>query len=169
MALADAMAKLLSEAEKKSCTKCVLCWEDAEHLSFTNICVEGRKISNTGLTFPSVCAIIMVFAISGRSSVAEHQLPKLNMRVRFPSPAPPGKPLSIVIFVAFGAVFFFCICIKNGISSAVRGASMTMPIACIESFHSIQDSREAQRAIFEYIKGWYNRRQVHGAIGYITP
>ena len=41
--------------------------------------------------------------------------------------------------------------------------------ACIESFHSVlkkeeiyfhtyQDSREARKAIFEYIEGWYNRK-----------
>ena len=52
--------------------------------------------------------------------------------------------------------------------------------ACIESFHSVlkkeeiylhtyQDSKEARRAIFEYIEGWYNRRQIHSAIGYMTP
>ncbi len=52
--------------------------------------------------------------------------------------------------------------------------------ACIESFHSIlkkegihlhtyRDSREARRAIFEYIEGWYNRKRTHSAIGYKTP
>ena len=52
--------------------------------------------------------------------------------------------------------------------------------ACIESFHSVlkkeeiylhtyQDSREARRAIFEYIESWYNRRRIHSAIGYMTP
>ena len=50
----------------------------------------------------------------------------------------------------------------------------------IESFHSVlkkeeiylhtyQDSREARRAIFEYIEGWYNRKRIHSAIGYMTP
>ena len=44
--------------------------------------------------------------------------------------------------------------------------------ACIESFHSVlkkeeihlhtyQDSKEARRAIFEYIEGWYNRKRIH--------
>ncbi len=53
-------------------------------------------------------------------------------------------------------------------------------VACIESFHSVlkkeeiylhtyQDSREARRAIFEYIEGWYNRKRIHSAIGYMTP
>ena len=52
--------------------------------------------------------------------------------------------------------------------------------ACIESFHSVlkkeeiylhtyQDSAEARRAIFEYIEGWYNRKRIHSAIGYMTP
>jgi len=52
--------------------------------------------------------------------------------------------------------------------------------ACIESFHSVlkkeevylhtyRDSSEARRAIFEYIEGWYNRKRIHSAIGYITP
>ena len=52
--------------------------------------------------------------------------------------------------------------------------------ACIESFHSVlkkeeiylhtyRDFQEARRAIFEYIEGWYNRKRVHSAIGYMTP
>ncbi|MCP1102768.1 IS3 family transposase [Aequitasia blattaphilus] len=52
--------------------------------------------------------------------------------------------------------------------------------ACIESFHSVlkkeeiylhtyQDSREARKAIFEYIESWYNRKRIHSAIDYMTP
>ena len=52
--------------------------------------------------------------------------------------------------------------------------------ACIESFHSVLKKEEiyrhkyqnftaAQRAIFEYIESWYNRRRIHTSIGYITP
>ena len=52
--------------------------------------------------------------------------------------------------------------------------------ACIESFHSVlkkeeiylhtyRDFKEARRAVFEYIEGWYNRRRIHSAIGYMTP
>lgn len=52
--------------------------------------------------------------------------------------------------------------------------------ACIESFHSVlkkeeiylhiyQDSKEARRAIFEYIEFWYNRKRIHSAIEYMTP
>lgn len=50
----------------------------------------------------------------------------------------------------------------------------------MESFHSVlkkeeiylhiySDSTEARKAIFEYIEGWYNRKRIHRAIGYITP
>ncbi len=52
--------------------------------------------------------------------------------------------------------------------------------ACIESFHSVlkkeeiylhtyRDFQEVRRAVFEYIEGWYNRKRVHSAIGYMTP
>ena len=67
------------------------------------------------------------------------------------------------------------------------GTSMTAELAveavknaCIESFHSVlkkeeiylhtyQDFKEARRAVFEYIEGWYNRKRIHSAIGYMTP
>ena len=35
--------------------------------------------------------------------------------------------------------------------------------------HTYQDSKEARRAIFEYIEGWYNRKRIHSSIGYLTP
>ena len=52
--------------------------------------------------------------------------------------------------------------------------------ACIESFHSILKKEEvnhhkyynsnvAHKAIFEYIESWYNRKRIHGSIGYMTP
>ncbi|WP_308165784.1 IS3 family transposase [Clostridium algidicarnis] len=52
--------------------------------------------------------------------------------------------------------------------------------ACIESFHSILKKEEvyvhkypnfeyAQRAIFEFIESWYNRKRIHGALNYMTP
>ena len=28
---------------------------------------------------------------------------------------------------------------------------------------------EAQKAIFEYIEVWYNRKRIHSSIGYMTP
>ena len=52
--------------------------------------------------------------------------------------------------------------------------------ACIESFHAAlkkeevytkvyYDFEEAQRAIFEYIESWYNRKRIHESINYMTP
>lgn len=52
--------------------------------------------------------------------------------------------------------------------------------ACIESFHSILKKEEvhlkryscfenANMALFEYIESWYNRKRIHGSIGYKTP
>lgn len=52
--------------------------------------------------------------------------------------------------------------------------------ACIESFHSILKKEEvnhvkyydfysAKLALFQFIESWYNRKRIHGAIGYITP
>lgn len=52
--------------------------------------------------------------------------------------------------------------------------------ACIESFHSVLKKEEvnnvryydfdsAKLAMFKFIEGWYNRKRIHGSIGYITP
>jgi putative transposase len=52
--------------------------------------------------------------------------------------------------------------------------------ACIESFHASLKKEEvylvkyldfnaARLGIFEYIEAWYNRKRLHGSIGYITP
>lgn len=52
--------------------------------------------------------------------------------------------------------------------------------ACIESFHAILkkeeihhvkylDFQEAKWTLFQYIEGWYNRKRIHGSIGYKTP
>ncbi|WLR41215.1 IS3 family transposase [Bacillus carboniphilus] len=52
--------------------------------------------------------------------------------------------------------------------------------ACIESFHAILKKEEvhqvkylnyqsANMALFQYIEGWYNRKRIHGGIGYRTP
>jgi len=52
--------------------------------------------------------------------------------------------------------------------------------ACIESFHAILKKEEvnhvqyfdytsAKLALFQYIEGWYNRKRIHGSMGYITP
>ncbi len=52
--------------------------------------------------------------------------------------------------------------------------------ACIESFHSsikkeeiyrntYRTFEEANRAIFKYIEGCYNRKRLHSSINYMTP
>jgi len=52
--------------------------------------------------------------------------------------------------------------------------------ACIESFHAILKKEEvnhvqyfdfysAKLAMFQYIEGWYNRKRIHGSLGYKTP
>jgi len=52
--------------------------------------------------------------------------------------------------------------------------------ACIESFHSVLKKEEiyvhkyidfeyAQRALFEYIESWYNRKRIHSALNYMSP
>lgn len=52
--------------------------------------------------------------------------------------------------------------------------------ACIESFHAILKKEEvnhvqyldfnaARLELFKYIEGWYNRKRIHGSIGYLTP
>ena len=52
--------------------------------------------------------------------------------------------------------------------------------ACIESFHATLKKEEVYRtryenyetarvALFKYIEGWYNRKRIHGAIGFLTP
>ena len=67
-----------------------------------------------------------------------------------------------------------------GISMTAELAVEAVKNACIESFHSVlkkeeiylhtyQDFKEARRAVFEYIEGWYNRKRIHSAIGYMTP
>ena len=69
---------------------------------------------------------------------------------------------------------------KNGIRHSFSRKGNPYDNACIESFHSVlkkeeiylhtyQDAGEARRAIFEYIEGWYNRKRIHSALGYITP
>src|SRR5690625_2633640 len=52
--------------------------------------------------------------------------------------------------------------------------------ACMESFHAILkkeevnhvryfDFKSAKLDLFQYIEGWYNRKRIHGSIGYKTP
>lgn len=52
--------------------------------------------------------------------------------------------------------------------------------ACIESFHSVlkkemiyqenpRPFEETQKALFEYIEGWYNTRRIQKKLGYLSP
>lgn len=52
--------------------------------------------------------------------------------------------------------------------------------ACIESFHSVlkkecvyrtrfKTKLEAQQKIFEYVELFYNRKRIHGSLGYLSP
>ncbi|MNR40122.1 hypothetical protein D3C85_1583830 [compost metagenome] len=52
--------------------------------------------------------------------------------------------------------------------------------ACIESFHSILKKEfvyctrfltkaQAQQDMFEYIELFYNRKRIHGSLGYLSP
>jgi putative transposase len=52
--------------------------------------------------------------------------------------------------------------------------------ACIESFHSVlkkefiyctkfHTKAQAQQEIFEYIELFYNRKRIHGSLGYLSP
>lgn len=52
--------------------------------------------------------------------------------------------------------------------------------ACIESFHSVlkkecvyrtrfKTKQEARQKIFEYIELFYNRKRIHGSLGYLSP
>ena len=67
-----------------------------------------------------------------------------------------------------------------GTSMTAEPAVKAVENGCMESFHSVlkkeeiylhtyQDSKEARRAIFEYIESWYNRKRIHSSIGYLTP
>jgi putative transposase len=39
-----------------------------------------------------------------------------------------------------------------------------------EVYLSKYDSFETARiALFQFIEGWYNRKRIHGSIGYLTP
>ena len=69
---------------------------------------------------------------------------------------------------------------RKGIQHSFSRKGNPYDNACMESFHSVlkkeeiylhtyQDSKEARRAIFEYIEGWYNRKRIHSSIGYLTP
>jgi transposase InsO family protein len=68
----------------------------------------------------------------------------------------------------------------NIIKHSFSGKGCPYDNACIESFHATLKKEEvhlvnyfdydvARLAIFEYIEAWYNRKRIHGSIGYISP
>lgn len=70
--------------------------------------------------------------------------------------------------------------VKNGMKHSFSRKGNPYDNACIESFHSVlkkeeiylniyKDFNEANKAIFEYIESWYNRKRIHSALGYKTP
>jgi len=69
---------------------------------------------------------------------------------------------------------------KYRITHSTRYKGSPYDNACIESFHAILkkeevnhvqyiDDKSAAIELFQYIKGWYNRKIIHGSIGYKTP
>ena len=61
----------------------------------------------------------------GRSSMAEHQLPKLNTRVRFPSPAPKRRRYGCLRRLFFSIICYMCGCCEGFFSlrRIIPGAS----------------------------------------------
>jgi Transposase and inactivated derivatives len=66
------------------------------------------------------------------------------------------------------------------ITHSFSGKGCPYDNACIESFHASLKKEEVHRvryldfeaarlAIFQYIESCYNRKRIHGSIGYITP
>lgn len=69
---------------------------------------------------------------------------------------------------------------KNKIIQSFSKKGCPYDNACIESFHAILKKEEVYRVkyfdfesaklrLFEYIEGWYNRKRIHGSIGFISP
>ena len=72
------------------------------------------------------------------------------------------------------------LCKDFNITQSFRKKGCPYDNACIESFHSslkkeevyintYRTFSEANRAIFKYIEGWYNRKRLHSSLNYITP
>lgn len=70
--------------------------------------------------------------------------------------------------------------LKNKIIQSFSKKGCPYDNACIESFHAILKKEEVYRVkyfdfesaklrLFEYIEGWYNRKRIHGSIGFISP
>ena len=69
---------------------------------------------------------------------------------------------------------------KHGMIPSFSRKGCPYDNACIESFHATLKKEEVYRtrydsfetarvALFKYIEGWYNRKRIHGSIGYLTP
>lgn len=68
---------------------------------------------------------------------------------------------------------------KNKIIQSFSKKGCPYDNACIESFHAILKKEEVYRVkyfdfesarlrLFKYIEGWYNRKRIHGSIGFIS-
>lgn len=69
---------------------------------------------------------------------------------------------------------------ENKMTHSYSRKGMPYDNSCIESFHATLEKEEvyqttyhsfeeARLELFQYIEGWYNRKWIHGAIGYMTP
>ncbi|MGN7479877.1 IS3 family transposase [Solibacillus silvestris] len=69
---------------------------------------------------------------------------------------------------------------QHGITPSYSRKGCPYDNACIESFHATLKKEEVYRtryanfetariALFRYIEGWYNRKRIHGSIGYLSP
>ena len=38
-----------------------------------------------------------------------------------------------------------------------------------QDINSYQTAKQAKMRLFQYIEGWYNRKRIHGSVGYLTP
>lgn len=95
------------------------------------------------------------------------------------------KPLGCVIFhsdlgVQYTSSEFTDRLKKYGMKASNSRKGCPYDNACIESFHSILkkeqvnnvqylDYESAKLDLFIFIESWYNRKRIHGSIGYITP
>ena len=69
---------------------------------------------------------------------------------------------------------------QHGITPSYSRKGCPYDNACMESFHATLKKEEVYRtryanfeaarmALFRYIEGWYNRKRIHGSIGYLSP
>ena len=86
---------------KKQVVNCKNYIKIAERICIIPQWFGGRKRRKTRLPNDTVYAIIFQSAKRRYSSVAERQRPKLNMRVRFPLPAPTGIPRASTVLGIF--------------------------------------------------------------------